>query len=217
MIFDIVIADCPWRYNQKGRGAAENHYPTMSEKDIKALGPLIQEVCNPKGTILLMWGTWPHNRLCLDVMDAWGLPQVTCAFNYLKVMKHVAGFKMNGGLAGTRANSEYCMLGRAKTRWHPPRRSNAVRQVIFEGKWTKGKDGIYLPDCADEPITVAAPLGRHSQKPAIFYDCVRDLYKGHRILELFGREKRKCIYSIGNELGGTDIVKDLRKLARIKR
>ena len=87
MKFDIIIADPPWKYRQQGRGAAENHYPTMPDRAIKALGPLIQDVVNPKGCILLMWGTLPNNRLCLDTMDAWELPQRTGAFVWFKVMK----------------------------------------------------------------------------------------------------------------------------------
>ena len=36
--YSIVYADPPWRYDMKrGKGVAENHYPTMSIEEICAL------------------------------------------------------------------------------------------------------------------------------------------------------------------------------------
>ena len=56
--YNIIYADPPWRYDMnRGQGAAENHYPTMS----------IQEICRlpvaelaAKDCALFLWVTFPQ-------------------------------------------------------------------------------------------------------------------------------------------------------------
>ena len=68
--FACVYADPPWRYDNRGtRGAAEDHYETMSLSEIAAL-PVAQIVA-PKA---LLW-LWVTNSFLLDVkpiITAWG-------------------------------------------------------------------------------------------------------------------------------------------------
>ena len=53
--YEIIYADPPWRYSaKKVRGAAENHYPTMSIDELCAL-PVAELAA--KDSALFMWAT----------------------------------------------------------------------------------------------------------------------------------------------------------------
>lgn len=68
--FGTVYADPPWQYeNRASRGAAEDHYPTLSVDEIAALpvGPLAAEDSH-----LHLWTTNAFLADAMRVMDAWG-------------------------------------------------------------------------------------------------------------------------------------------------
>ena len=68
--YNIIYADPPWRYDMnRGQGAAENHYPTMS----------IQEICRlpvaelaAKDCALFLWVTFPQLQDAMKLFEAWG-------------------------------------------------------------------------------------------------------------------------------------------------
>lgn len=69
--YEVILADPPWRYDwvpAKNR-AVENHYPTMSLREIMDLP--VAEIA-AEGAILFLWATAPKLREALAVMDAWG-------------------------------------------------------------------------------------------------------------------------------------------------
>jgi N6-adenosine-specific RNA methylase IME4 len=233
MKFDVVIADPPWKYQQQGRGAAEIHYPTMPDREIYALGELVQDVMEPQA-VLLMWATWPKMPECIETMKAWGAPYKTCAFTWYKTMRTQPGFKMGGG-SYTRSNNEVCLLGRPKGK-AMARSSRAVRQVIHEEvepcHICQGDGRVFLPlrvyelceNCGGSgfevtpfPSDIQAHIGAHSQKPDEFYRRVQQLYAGRNILELFSRTARPGIRALGNEIDGTDIRVALQELATKRR
>ncbi len=81
--YKVVIADPPWRYANAGcRGAAENHYPTMSIDQIQALPvrDLVDDDC-----ALFLWATWPTLPDAMSVLDAWGFTYVT-GLPWLKIV-----------------------------------------------------------------------------------------------------------------------------------
>lgn len=81
--YKVILADPPWNYANAGcRGAAENHYPTMTLKEICALP--VPELA-AKDSILLLWATWPQLREGLEVIKAWGFDYVT-GFPWLKIV-----------------------------------------------------------------------------------------------------------------------------------
>jgi len=68
--FSVIYADPPWRFQKYsevtgGEKSPENHYPTMSLEDIKALGCPAS-----KQAVLFLWVTDLANGI--DVMRAWG-------------------------------------------------------------------------------------------------------------------------------------------------
>lgn len=71
-----IYADPPWSYdNDASRGAAANHYPTMSIDEIcsEPVGQLAQENAH-----LHLWTTNAILRNAFDVIDAWGFRFKSC-------------------------------------------------------------------------------------------------------------------------------------------
>lgn len=68
--YDIIYADPPWQYKDKGcSGAAESHYSTMNIDSLKALP--VEKLSN-KNAVLFLWATYPKIAEALDLIKAWG-------------------------------------------------------------------------------------------------------------------------------------------------
>jgi len=125
--FSIVLADPPWSYrvwSEKGKGrSAENHYSTMSVKDICAL-PVADIAA--KDSALFLWATFPNLPEAFEVIKAWGFTYKTVAFTWVKTCRKSPGYFVSLG-HWTRANAEVCLLA---TKGSPHRISKSVRQLI---------------------------------------------------------------------------------------
>ena len=86
--YGVIYADPPWSYRQKGRGAAENHYKTMTAEEIKDL-PV--ERLAGKDCVLLMWATFPNIGEALEKIRAWGFEYKTLAFCWINKNKRTGG------------------------------------------------------------------------------------------------------------------------------
>lgn len=69
--YACILADPPWRFEPYSRAtgmdrAADNHYPTMTLDDIKALAIPAAPDC-----VLFLWATVPMLPQALEVMEAW--------------------------------------------------------------------------------------------------------------------------------------------------
>ena len=74
--FPTIYADPPWRYrNSASRGAAENHYPTLSLEEICAepVAALAED-----NSHLHLWTTNAFLADAFQVMDAWGFTYKSC-------------------------------------------------------------------------------------------------------------------------------------------
>jgi N6-adenosine-specific RNA methylase IME4 len=72
--FSTIVIDPPWRYeNTITRGAAEDHYPTMSMDELAAL-----EMPAADDAHLYLWVTNGFLREGFDLMDAWGFTYKAC-------------------------------------------------------------------------------------------------------------------------------------------
>lgn len=66
--FAAIVIDPPWRYdNTVTRGAAEDHYPTMSMDELRAL-----ELPAADNSHIYLWVTNPFIREGFELLDAWG-------------------------------------------------------------------------------------------------------------------------------------------------
>lgn len=78
------------------------------------------------------------------------------------------------------------------------------------GYWVRNRHEVLLigtrgnipaPAPGDQPPSVIeAPLGRHSEKPAIFYEIIEKMFPTLPKVELFARKKRKDWTVWGNEV-----------------
>ena len=68
-VYDVLYVDPPWRYDYSETEARkiENHYPTMSLDELKAL-----EVPADDDAVMLMWATSPKLGDALTLLHAWG-------------------------------------------------------------------------------------------------------------------------------------------------
>lgn len=64
---------------------------------------------------------------------------------------------------------------------------------------TRGKPGVPA-EASLRSSVINAPRGRHSEKPALFYELIEGLYPGFAYLELFARNGRSGWSSWGNEV-----------------
>ena len=105
--YSIVYADPPWRYDMKrGKGVAENHYPTMSIEEICAL-PVADLAA--KDSALFLWATFPQLNEAFRVIEAWGFHYKTLAFLWLKQNRKAESWFYGIGF-WTRSNAEVCLL-----------------------------------------------------------------------------------------------------------
>ena len=168
--YQIIYADPPWRYDQKGlQGAAEKHYSTMSLEDICKLpvGSI-----SAKDSILFLWATFPQLPAALRVISAWGFKYKTVAFLWLKKNRKADSWFFGLGF-WTRGNAEVCLLA---TRGHPTRQSSKIHQFII------------------------SPIEAHSKKPDIVRDKIVELAGDVPRIELFARQTTPGWDVWGNEV-----------------
>ena len=168
--YEIILADPPWRYAQKGlQGAAENHYPTMSIKELCAL-PVADFAA--RNSALFLWATFPQLPEAMQLIQAWGFQYKTVAFVWLKQNRKSPGWFYGLGF-WTRGNAEVCLLA---TRGHPKREAANVHQFII------------------------SPIEAHSKKPDVTRDKIVSLMGDLPRVELFARQTVPGWDAWGNEV-----------------
>ena len=120
--YPILLADPAWRYNfpVSNSRKIENHYPTMTTDEIKAL-----EVPSADDAVLFLWTTSPKITEAFEVVEAWGFCYKALAV-WVKTGCVGMGFWM-------RQNAEYLLVA-SKGNMKPPEPSNRQDNVIFAKK-----------------------------------------------------------------------------------
>lgn len=192
-VFRTVVADCPWAPRDKlpgpKRGAA-SHYNTMPTSDLRALSHRFPAIADD--ALLFSWrlASMPFDGL--DVCRAWGFEPVSEVV-WVKVPR--AGWLSRGRLlelvGAVRARKVRILLG------HYVRASHETCIIA-------ARPGAAARIKAHNiPSVFFAPITRHSEKPAVFYDIVERLAPGP-YLELFARTPRGPSWTaIGDALGTT--------------
>lgn len=104
--FATIVADPPWRYgNTSTRGAAEDHYPTMSIDELCELDIARERAAEQSH--LYLWTTAGHLPEAFRVMEAWEFtyktylvwvkPQMGMG-NYFRVSTELVLFGVRGGM-----------------------------------------------------------------------------------------------------------------------
>lgn len=178
--YNVIYADPPWSYGDKGFGKRVNgadtgsfapeagRYSTMSMLDMCRLP--VRKIA-ASNSVLLMWATSPLLPEGLELMRAWGFKFKTVAFVWSKITstgKEVANLGQY-----TMGNTEIVLLG---TKGSVPRHSRSVRQLVV------------------------AERVRHSQKPQEVRDRIVALFGDVPRIELFARNTTPGWDVWGNEV-----------------
>ena len=181
--WDIIYIDPPWRYyrgDTKGRytdytGAAEKHYPTMSEEEIAAL-PMRSIMSDT--SVVFMWATGPMLASAIRVIDAWDLWYRGVTYVWVKT-------KQDGSMMGafgtiptfTKPKTEFVLAATINKRARPfPITTIKQDQLVF------------------------APRGRHSEKPGEVRRRIVELCGDRSRLEMFARTRADGWDVWGNEV-----------------
>lgn len=174
--YEIILCDPPWKYNDRNTGG---NFKSGSANHYLTMSQteiesVILCVKKAENCILFMWTTYPMIPEALEIMKTSGFKYRTVAFTWVK--KTAKGKDVFGMGRWTRGNPEICLLG------------------------IKGK-----PKVIDHsiPNLTYAEIGRHSQKPKIFYEKIEKLCGKLPRIELFARNTRAGWNSWGNEVGLT--------------
>lgn len=168
--YNIIYADPPWDYNDKGcNGAANNHYTSMTAEKICNLP--VNQIAD-KNCILFLWVTYPKIQEAMKIIEAWGFTYKTIGFQWIKLNKNEIGCYFGLG-RWTRGNTEPCLIA---VKGKPKRISASVSQLIF------------------------APITKHSEKPPVVRDKIIELIGDLPRIELFARQKTDGWDCWGNEV-----------------
>lgn len=128
-LFSTFVVDPPWQYgNTSTRGAAENHYGTMTIEELCALD-VVPTSAAPEAHLYL-WTTAGHLPEAFSVMHAWGFeyktylvwikPQMGMG-NYFRVSTELVLFGIRGGMrTQARDIKNYFEAKRGKHSSKPP-------------------------------------------------------------------------------------------------
>ena len=126
--YPTVVIDPPWQYNNRGtRGAANDHYPTMTLNELVEL-----EIPAADEAHLYLWTTNAFLRDAFDLMDAWGFdykatlvwvkPQMGMG-NYFRISHELVLFGVRGALKTLRKD--------ARSWFEAPRGEHSAKPDVF--------------------------------------------------------------------------------------
>lgn len=189
--YGLILADPPWAFRtfsgrvrtptKKRFREAEDHYPTMSMDELKALP--VGDIAG-RHSALVMWIVGSHCDAALDLGRAWGFGFATDLFYWLK-QKLVRADQIDlftGDIAPPKISMGYYSRKQLEpcwlfTRGSPKVHAHDVRQLIIE------------------------PPREHSRKPLEQYTRLERLFGDVPRLELFSRTTRQGWDCWGNEVG----------------
>jgi len=161
-VYSTVVIDPPWQYDNRGtRGAANDHYPTMTLGELAAL-----EVPAADEAHLYLWTTNAFLRDAFDLVDKWG-------FDYKATLVWV---KAKGSQDPEETGRPVMGMGNYFRISH--------ELVLF------GVRGNLKTRRRDALSWFQAPRGRHSAKPDAFYSLVETCSPGP-YLDMFNRDRGK--------------------------
>lgn len=187
--YGVILADPAWRFESYSREtgadrAADNHYPTSTLEEIKALG--VADIADDD-CVLFLWATAPMLPEAIEVMAAWGF-----AYKSQVIWRkaEIGGAEPhNQGRLDRGHYSAGLVLGTGY--WF--RNAHEILLVGTRGNLPAPAPGEQWPSVID-----AAPL-RHSEKPIRFHDLIEAYFPNLPKIELNARRARDGWDLWGNE------------------
>jgi N6-adenosine-specific RNA methylase IME4 len=197
--FHTILADCPWPSKSTGNQAKRHHwlkenmkprYNTMKIADIARLP--VPEIAH-RDAVLVLWATWMHLPLAIEVMGAWGFGYAT-GMPWLKVCKD--GGVNVGGEGGI---------------FDSPHKIQTLKPIYGPGVWFQHCTELILIGRRGRPFgdqgnprparkgIVIATRQEHSRKPEELQEWIDAKFPSPKI-ELFARRPRTGWTCWGDEL-----------------
>lgn len=201
--YSCIEADPGWAYRDRNmngfasvrRYRIHTEYPVMHLSEILGMGDEIKRLSAPKGCHLWLWTTKDFLEDGFQVLRQWGF-SFKQIFTWVKTNKDGSpSFGM--GYWGRNA-CEYILFG-----------STSASFGMLPAR-TTAPNWIYTPEDVDDyrdGDVLMCPRSRHSRKPDLAYQMIRELSPGPR-LSVFQREDRE-----GFDCWGNEMVPDLSSLA----
>lgn len=145
--YSTLVIDPPWRYgNAATRGAAEDHYPTMSIEDLMELPAICPQIADSVDSHIYLWTTTSFLREAFDLLAAWGYtyktnlvwvkPQIGMG-NYFRVShEHI--------LFGVRGKCGPTLNDNTPTWFQAPRERHSKKPDVFYELVERSSPGPYL-------------------------------------------------------------------------
>lgn len=208
--YNIIYADPPWSYQQTVKNGVLKRkdgswvYPTMSVKDLCAIGTDIQRIAK-KDAALFMWATMPLLAEALQVIKSWGFTYKTCFVTWVKTTK--TGDRPAFGVGYyTRSNAELCLVAiRGKIASYKrllpgeeSRGASSMSSIVHE----EGPARINFLSLLEDSSTpvVMTPRREHSRKPDVVRDMITRLLGDIPRVELFARTQVDGWSTMGNQM-----------------
>lgn len=157
--YSVILADPPWRYTATSGGLrdVENHYPTMSLKEIKALD--VQSLCH-KDSVLYLWATSGLLPAGIEVMKSWGFKYVSSAV-WVKD-KIGMGYWFRG-------QHEFLLVGK-KGDIPPPMPEHRVSSIFHASRTEHSRKPESVMDFLDQAFPNHAKIELFSRNPREGWD-----------------------------------------------
>lgn len=76
-VYGVIYIDIPWTFEVRSENgmdrSEQNHYPTMTLDDIRAM-----EIPAATNCAMFMWATTPHLANAIEILEGWGFDYKTC-------------------------------------------------------------------------------------------------------------------------------------------
>lgn len=172
--YDVIYADPPWSY--KDKSCSGNAEDQYKTMSLDDICKLPVKDIAEKDCVLFLWTTYPMLKEALRVIESWGFKYKSIGFQWIKQNKSGKGYFFGLG-RWTRGNTEPCLIA---VKGKPHRVNNSISQLIF------------------------SPLRKHSQKPDIVRDKIRELMGGetllHRVICSADKPRMGCLGQRNNKI-----------------
>ncbi len=182
MKYKVVLADPPWEHygDPFKHAAAGKHYGLMTQQEISLL-PVRELMDSPAA--LFLWSTGPRLDLAIQTIRDWGLHYRGVLYVWVKTNQQGKIIEGQG---------------------IPPTFTKPTTEFLLS--CTTNKAGRPFPiQTFRQAQVILSPRGRHSEKPAVFYELIEELCGPVSRIELFARNIREGWDAWGNESPRNDI------------
>ena len=203
MRVQTIIADPPWRFNDKLKmkdgvdRSADSQYQTMTVAQIKALD--VRSLVDPAGCLLALWVPGSFLEAGLDVMKSWGF-KLKQTYVWVKTKKPRRPKKDQR--ASSDPNDQLAFgMGHYFRQCH---------ELVLVG--VRGQAKKMVRNRSQRSVSLAPNAG-HSIKPEHLHESLERMMPDAWRLELFARRCRDRWLCVGNELtNGQDIAQTIEDI-----